>query len=181
MNKASRLVPLVTMAVLVGCTTVPRGPSVAVLPGANKTFEQFREDDIICRQYAEQSTGQTAAQAASDSGVKSAAVGTVLGAAAGALVGAAAGDPGAGAAIGAGGGLLVGGAAGADAYGRSAGTVQQRYDIAYMQCMYTKGNQVPMPADYRLSAPAYQAPQGAYTPPPPPPGSPPPPPPDAPR
>jgi len=172
MNISAKVLPLPLIAVLSACATVPTGPSVAVLPGANKTFEQFREDNVICQHYAQETVGRTAGQAASDSAVKSAALGTVLGAAAGALIGAATGDPGTGAAAGAGGGLLLGGAYGADAYGRSAYTVQSRYDIAYMQCMYTKGNQVPMPAEYRLSSPAYQSP-----PPPPPPGPPPPPPP----
>ena len=51
--------------------------------------------------------------------------------------------------------------------------VQRRYDIAYQQCMYAKGHQIPMAARY---APRQQAPQHA-APPPPPPGTPPPPPP----
>lgn len=185
MKMLVKLLPLPALAVLSACATVPTGPSVAVLPGANKNFEQFRGDDVVCQHYANEQVGQTAGQAASDSAAKSAAVSTALGAAAGALFGAASGHPGAGAAIGAGGGLLVGGAYGSEAYGRSAYTVQDRYDIAYMQCMYTKDHQVPMPSEYRTSTPAYQAPppppQGAYTPPPPPPGPPPAPPPDAPR
>jgi hypothetical protein len=48
--------------------------------------------------------------------------------------------------------------------------VQQRYDMAYAQCMYAKGHQVPA-AGARRQGRAYSAP------PPPPPGSPPPPPP----
>jgi hypothetical protein len=30
-----------------GCATVPRGPSVKVLPGSGKTFEQFQADDAV--------------------------------------------------------------------------------------------------------------------------------------
>jgi hypothetical protein len=45
--------------------------------------------------------------------------------------------------VGAGGGLLTGTAAGAPAGAGSSGALQQRYDIAYVQCMYAKGNQVP--------------------------------------
>ncbi len=181
MSISLKLLPLPVIAALSACATIPDGPSVAVLPGANKSFEQFREDNVVCRHYAQETVGQTAGQAAADSAVKSAAVGTALGAAAGALIGAATGNAGTGAAIGAGGGLLAGGAFGSDAYGRSAYVVQDRYDIAYMQCMYTKGNQVPMPTAYRLTSPGYQPPpppppQGAYSPPPPPPGPPPPPP-----
>ena len=67
----------------------------------------------------------------------------LLGAGLGAAIGAASGNPGAGAAIGAGSGLVAGTAVGANAgqvYGWEA---QRRYDIAYQQCMYTQGNQIP--------------------------------------
>jgi hypothetical protein len=37
---------------LTGCTVMPTGPSVTVLPGSTKSFEQFRYDDVNCRQYA---------------------------------------------------------------------------------------------------------------------------------
>jgi len=175
MIRFSKLCPMAALAALAGCATIPDGPSVAVMPGTSKSFEQFREDDAVCRMYADQSIGKSAQKAASDSAVSSAAVGTAIGAAAGALIGAATGDPGAGAAIGAGGGLIVGSAYGYDAYGRSGTTVQDRYDIAYMQCMYAKGNQVPMSSygSYELQQP----PVSTYTPPPPPAGTPPPPPP----
>jgi hypothetical protein len=32
-----------------GCATVPTGPSVMVLPGSGKNFEQFQADDGVCR------------------------------------------------------------------------------------------------------------------------------------
>ena len=182
MTRSSKLFSLSALAALSACATIPEGPSVAVMPGSTKSFEQFREDDAVCRMYADQAIGKSAQASASDSAVSSAAVTTAIGAAAGALIGAATGDAGAGAAIGAGGGLIVGSAYGYDTYGRSGTTVQDRYDIAYMQCMYAKGNQVPMSSygsygSYELQ----QAPTTTYTPPPPPAGSPPPPPPDAPQ
>ena len=40
---------------LAGCETAPpapMGPSVLVLPGSSKTFDQFRVDDNECRNYA---------------------------------------------------------------------------------------------------------------------------------
>src|SRR5579871_1528085 len=37
---------------LAGCASVPEGPGVLVLPGPGKTFDQFRLDDIDCRQFA---------------------------------------------------------------------------------------------------------------------------------
>ena len=39
------------------CATLPSGPSVMVLPGAQKTFEQFRADDALCQFYARQAVG----------------------------------------------------------------------------------------------------------------------------
>ena len=66
---------------LAACVTVPEGPSVMVLPGSGKSFDQFQVDDYTCRQYAKQSIGGTnAQQAATESGVKSAAVGAAVGA-----------------------------------------------------------------------------------------------------
>ena len=67
----------------------PSGPSVMVLPGTNKTFDQFREDGAVCQQHAQQAIGAANPQQdALDSGTKSAVVGTVIGATAGAISGA---------------------------------------------------------------------------------------------
>ena len=131
--------------VLVGCVVAPpSGPSVMALPGNGKSFAQFQQEDGTCRQYASQQIGnQSPAQAANNSAVGSAAVGTILGAAAGALLGASGGDAAEGAAIGAGGGLLVGSAWGANAAYASGAALQQRYDMAYVQCMYANGNKLP--------------------------------------
>jgi hypothetical protein len=162
-----------------GCATVPLGPSVMVLPGNGKNFDQFQGDNAACRDWAMQQTGVKNG-VATDSTVKGAAVGTVIGAAAGAAVGAAAGHPGMGAAVGAGAGMLGGTATGATAGDRTYRTAQQRYDMAYLQCMYAKGNQIPMrsaPQSSYRTAPVV-TPSGPPPPPPPPPaGTPPPPPP----
>jgi len=164
-----RLVLVAGVVLAAGCATPPpSGPAVMVLPGSAKSFDQFRFDDHECRQYAStQIGGTTAADASTASGVKSAAVGTAVGAAAGGLI---AGNAGAG--VGAGLGLATGALAGTGASEVSGYTLQQRYDIAYQQCMYAKGNQIPMAATRYAPRQAYQR-QAA---PPPPPGSPPPPP-----
>jgi hypothetical protein len=165
--------PLILLA---GCAALPPGPSVMALPGTGVGFEQFRADDYACQGYAANASGTPARQQAASSGVDSAVTGAALGAAAGALIGAATGDSGAGAAIGAGSGLILGGAAGADAYGLSGATVQQRYDNAYVQCMYAKGHQVPIPAGMAANPaqPATSGPAASY-PAVPPPGTAPPP------
>jgi hypothetical protein len=155
---------LALLIVTAGCATAPRGPSVTVLPGSGKTFERFQADDAACRQWADQHMGESPQEAMNQNTVTGAAVGTAAGAVLGAIVGSASGHAGTGAAIGAGSGLLVGTAAGANAgqaYGMEA---QRRYDIAYQQCMYAKGNQVP---GMESGSPAPVA-QAAPPPPPPP-------------
>jgi hypothetical protein len=142
----------VGLVLLSGCATLPDGPSVTALPGTGKSFEQFRADDQMCRQYGlEQVGGLRPGQAATESIQKSAGAATVLGAVAGAAI-----DGGHGAAIGAGLGLLVGSAVGADAGYTSAYGVQRRYDSGYVQCMYVKGNRVPVSG--RMAPPPAQYP-----------------------
>jgi len=131
------------MLAVAGCATVPRGPSVMALPGPGKTFEQFQADDAVCRQWAAQQIGQSPQQTVSQNTAAGAVAGTVIGAGLGAAIGAASGSPGAGAAIGAGSGLLVGTASGANVGQYYGWEAQRRYDIAYTQCMYAKGNDIP--------------------------------------
>ena len=175
------------LLLLGGCATMPTGPSVMVYPGTGKTFDQFRYDDMRCRQFAlEYVGGASPSQNATQSGVASAVTGTAVGAAAGALIG---GHE--GAAVGAGTGLLVGTMAGSETAQTSAYYSQQQYDNAYIQCMYANGHLVPMAGRFQMNntwrrseetqpaptpAPVSPPPPG-YKIPPPPPGPPPAPPP----
>jgi hypothetical protein len=164
-----KFAPLAALLALAGCVSMPAGPSMLVLPGTGKSFEQFRIDDFTCRQYASaQIGGQSAEQLANDSAARSALLGTAIGAVAGAAF-----DGSRGAAVGAGTGLLFGSAAGTGAAQTSAYGAQRRYDFAYQQCMYASGHRVPVSGRYATGrAEGYRTP-----PPPPPPGTPPPPPP----
>lgn len=163
MTMHTRTLSAAVLLALAGCVTVPNGPSVMSLPGSGKSFDQFRYDDGDCRQYASiQAGGAAPNQAAADSGVKSAAVGTAVGAAAGAAIG----GSGNAAAAGAGAGLLMGALAGSGAANASSYSLQQRYDIGYVQCMYAKGHKVPVSGNF-ASANERRAPRH-YTPPPPP-------------
>jgi len=147
-------VSLIALTALAACASHPAGPSVAVMPAPNKPFSVFEEDQAVCKNFADQQVAGSA-QSANNSALGAAAIGTVLGA-------------GLGAAIGGGQGAAIGAASGAGAgtlYGTSQSnysnlSIQQRYDIAYEQCMYSKGNQVPGYA---------QAPSVPPPPPPPPP------------
>jgi hypothetical protein len=147
-----------------GCATVPTGPSVMVLPGTGKSFEQFQADDAVCRSWALQQTGTEPGTAATRDTLTGAAVGAVVGA-------------GLGAAIrrdqhqGQGGDRRrrrpLGGTAIRASTGQSAGQRRRRYDD--LSAVHA-GQQIPAPA---AAPPAYLAP----LPPPPPAGPPPPPPP----
>lgn len=169
MRHPSRIMILALPLALGACVSMPTGPSVLVLPGTGMSFDQFRYDEAVCRQYAAEQTGLSAEQAAGDAGVRSAALGAALGAIAGAAI-----DGRHGAGVGAGTGLLVGGMAGTGTAQVSAYEAQRRYDNGYLQCMYAKGHRVPVSGRYSYppermrqpAAPAPAAPQ--YQPPPPP-------------
>ncbi len=166
MSVRSLVVPSLAVALLAGCVTVPTGPAVMVMPGAQKSFDQFRVDDGDCRNYAQAVLGgPNAAQPANDAAAANAVAGAALGAAAGAILGSVTGHAGNGAAIGAGTGLLFGSAAGSNSAGYSSYALQRQYDVAYLQCMYARGNQVPGQVAYRVAAPAPRTPVYSYPPP----------------
>jgi hypothetical protein len=145
---------------LSACATVPSGPSVRVLPGPWKPFEVFQSEEAICRQWAAQQTGTSPNEAVNQNLATGAVLGTLVGAGLGAAIGSTSGDAGIGAAIGAVSGLLFGTAvATGPAYGAGY-AAQTRYDNAYVQCMYAKGNQIPGVA---------RPPRRPFYPPPPPP------------
>ena len=142
MNYIRSFVSFLLVVMLTGCATVPTGPSVMVLPAPGKPFEEFRAEDANCKWWASQQSGLSAQETVNQNTVSGAVVGTVIGAGLGAAIGAISGNPGMGAAVGAGSGLLGGTISGASAGQGYAWEAQRRYDIAYQQCMYSKGNQV---------------------------------------
>lgn len=130
--------PVVLM--LGACVQMPTGPNVAVMPAPYKPIEVFAAEDQTCRQFAQvQIGGQGSADSANGKAVGHAAAGAALGAAAGALLA----NNSSGAGVGAGAGLLFGALAGGGYADNSSYGLQRRYDLAYEQCMYSKGNQVP--------------------------------------
>ncbi len=166
MNFRASWLLVLAVVVLGGCATVPTGPSVMVWPAPGKPLEVFQSEDAVCRQFASQQVGAQSSETANKTLASGAAVGTILGAGLGAAIGAASGQAGVGLGIGAASGALFGTAAGMGPASGAGYEVQRRYDNAYMQCMYTKGNQVPGAVRTYRRAPPPPPPPPAYAPPP---------------
>ena len=141
MNRFTRVVvtTISVLASLTACVSAPTGPTIAVMPREGKPFEVFQQEDQVCRQFAANAVKDTS-DAAFKEGVTSAALAAALGAAAGAVIG---GGSHTGVGTGAGVGLLGGSAIGAMNASGKQNQAQTQYNIAYQQCMYSKGNQVP--------------------------------------
>ena len=133
-----RFALLAACAALAACVTTPSGPTITVMPAPYKPWDLFQADDAACRAFASRSI-EGATEQAQSAAVGTAAAGAAIGATAGAVIT----QSGSGAATGAGIGTVVGSAEGASRADRSSRGLQRRYDIAYQQCMYAKGNQVP--------------------------------------
>ncbi len=171
------------LLLLGGCATPPMGPSVLVLPAPSATAARFDGDQAQCRHQAQAQVAPQV-QAANDQAAATAVAATAIGAAIGALLGSPY-DTSSAAAWGAGSGLLVGGMLGARGSQASGYGLQQRYDIAYLQCMVALGHRLPVQAagraaPYRpalppaLPPPTTPPPAGLTPPGIPPPGTPPP-------
>lgn len=165
---ATRLCSAGAVLALSACAAVPTGPNVMLVPGAQKSPQQYQADLGTCRQQA-QAQVAPAVDAANNQAAANAVIGAALGAAFGALVGY--GSYGSygnyanqAAAWGAGTGLLYGGAMGSS-YSQAANPgLQQRYDAAYAQCMLSQGNQLPGQTAYRRTKPALPPPPPGYPP-----------------
>lgn len=135
--RTKQLVGLGLSLALAGCVQQPLGPTVNVMPPPTKPFEVFQQDQVACKQYATQETAG-AAQAANNKAVATALIGAALGAGLGAAVGGRH-STGEGAAAGA----ITGTAVAAGPAQGDQMTLQERYDNAFAQCMYSHGDLVP--------------------------------------
>lgn len=152
--KALSAAVLAPLLLLDACASQPTGPTVAVFPAPGKPFDVFQGDQALCKQFAD---GEVAggAQSANNKQIGIAAIGTLLGAGLGAAAGG-----GRGAAIGAGAGAVGGTALGAGPSSHSQYSLQEHYDLAYSQCMYSRGNQIP---GFRTAGPPPPPPPGYAT------------------
>ena len=155
---------MVAVVALSACAPTVLAPTVPVMPGPNKPFDQFAADQQSCEAYANGQVAPMVAQA-NNQAFGSALLTTALGAGLGAAIGG-----GRGAAIGAASGAVVGTAAGAQGSSIAGMGIQQQYNVFYSQCMYARGNQVPGYAPNMYALPPHPGPGPAYPYPPPPPG-----------
>ncbi len=141
MNRLTRISLMAATVIisLTACVSAPTGPTVAVMPREGKPFDVFQLEDMQCRQFAANAVKDTS-DAALKEGATSAVIGAALGAAAGAVI---QGGNHANVGTGAGVGMLGGAAMGAMNSAGKQNQAQLQYNIAYQQCMYSKGNQVP--------------------------------------
>ena len=96
-----------------------------VMPGPGKSFAAFQADNTACRAFsADQVKGQ--AEAANRNSIGTGLLSTLGGAGIGASLGAVAGT-----------------VLGSSSNSADQANIQQQYDTAYAQCMYSKGDQVP--------------------------------------
>ena len=136
MSRISIATHLLAAALLSGCVSSPMGPTALVMPASGKPFDVFAQDQAMCKQFA----GGEVDGGATMSNLKqlgTMAVSTALGAGLGASV---RGRRGAefGGAVGA----IGGGAMAGQGSARDQNSLQGRYDLAYTQCMYARGNQI---------------------------------------
>lgn len=110
---------------------------VAASGGASAQYNSAYDNDMACRQYADQAVAPMRDQANSQT-VGSALVGAGLGAALGAAVGG-----GRGAAIGAGSGAIVGTGTGVANAQNAGAYIQQQYNAYYYQCMQQRSGPPP--------------------------------------
>jgi hypothetical protein len=127
---------LLAAALLSGCATQPMGPTARVMPASGKSFEVFAQDQVTCKQFADGEVNGGATMANLKE-FGTAAITTGLGGGLGAAI---RGERGAevGGSLGAIGGAAIAGHGSA----RDQNNLQGRYDLAYTQCMYARGNQV---------------------------------------
>ncbi len=148
---------MIAAVALTACAPTVMAPTVPVMPGPNKPFNQFSADQQTCQAYANSQTAPLAAQV-NNQAFGTALFTTALGAGLGAAVGG-----GRGAAIGAASGAVVGGSMAAQGSALAGMSIQQQYDIYYSQCMYARGNQIPSFSPNMYAIPPYP---GATPPPP---------------
>jgi hypothetical protein len=118
--------PLLGALILGACAVAaPTGPTVLVVPPEGKGLGQFQQEDAACQAYALQPIGYgPQLQKANEVAATGAPIGTAAGTAADLA------------------GVGTGPATATNDTSTSATGLQQRYDIAYVQCMAAHGNQL---------------------------------------
>jgi len=135
--KSNAFTALASVMVLSACAQVPMGSTVPVMPGPNTSLAGFQNDQLTCRQFAQQAVADQA-QGANLRGLGTAALTTALGAGLGGAIGG-----GRGAGIGAASGALGGAGLAAVGSSNAQQSIQAQFDNAFAACMFSLGNTVP--------------------------------------
>ena len=156
-KSAIAMVAAATALSLTACVTTPTGPTIPVMPGKNKSFSDFQNDQYYCEGYAHDRVAGHV-NGANDQIARNSVIGALIGTALGAAVG----DT-RGAVVGGTAGAAVGASTAHPGYGQY--SAQRQYDLAYAQCMSYRGNEIGVP--YEPRRPYWD--RHGYPPPPPPP------------
>jgi hypothetical protein len=139
MNRIRIITGLLTIALASGCATEPMGPAARVMPAQGKPFEVFAAEQATCKQFAQSEVGG-GAMLSNLQELGAAALSTALGAGMGAAI--PIHNHARGAEIGGSLGAMTGTMLASRGAARDQQGLQGRYDLAYTQCMYARGNQV---------------------------------------
>ncbi|HEY2634189.1 MAG TPA: hypothetical protein VGI51_05680 [Steroidobacteraceae bacterium] len=135
--KSNASIALASVILLSACAQTPMGSTVPVTPGPNTSLASFQNDQMTCRQFAQQAVADQA-QGANLRGLGTAALTTALGAGLGGAIGG-----GRGAGIGAATGALAGTGLGVAQSSNTQMSIQAQFDNAFAACMFSLGNTVP--------------------------------------
>jgi uncharacterized protein YcfJ len=135
--KSNASIALASVILLSACAQTPMGSTVPVTPGPNTSLASFQNDQMTCRQFAQQAVTDQA-QGANLRGLGTAALTTALGAGLGGAIGG-----GRGAGIGAATGALAGTGLGVAQSSNTQMSIQAQFDNAFAACMFSLGNTVP--------------------------------------
>ncbi len=137
--------------VLAGCVPAVMAPSVAATPGPGKMPTDLASDTTACAAQANQQMAP-AIQAANNQVAGTVLLNAVIGGGGSAAAGASNSEVAANS-------VANGATAGAANAQAAAATLQQQYDVAYSQCMYARGDNVP---PYYMQPVYYAEPEPTY-------------------
>jgi hypothetical protein len=154
---------IVSAAVLSSCSIIPTAPMVGALPGPQKTYDEFRNDDFTCRGTAQAAVTPPAQDTTTAAPTTTAPTTTAPATAAGSTsAGTTAGGSAGGAAESPAANITTPYTAPTFFSGPTWYELQRWYDATYLQCMFARGHAVPAPFAYVAPGVRYGPPARDY-------------------